>query len=160
VKQGGVLILMENDDSANADITQLNLLADRFGPHFDDVLHHHVLGENVQDGRIPVAGDGPFFRQSHTFYMKDTCAISLRGSARALLQDRGDVVMATVHYGHGTVFCAVDPWLYNEYTDGRKNPHVYSQFDNFAGGKELVQWLVQQRPSIDAGTRERSQAKP
>jgi hypothetical protein len=73
---------------------------------------------------------------------------------------RGDVVMATVRYAHGTVFAAVDPWLYNENTDGRKNPHVYSQFDNFAGGKGLVHRLVQQRPSKDAGTRERSQAKP
>jgi unsaturated rhamnogalacturonyl hydrolase len=43
------------------------------------------------------------------------------------------------------VFAAVDPWLYNEYTDGRNNPQIYSQFDNFAGGKELVQWLLQQR---------------
>jgi unsaturated rhamnogalacturonyl hydrolase len=78
--------------------------------------------------------------------MKDTTAISLSGPAAAVLTDRGDVVMATAHYGRGTVFAAVDPWLYDEYTDGRKNPRIYSQFDNFAGGKELVQWLLQQRP--------------
>jgi unsaturated rhamnogalacturonyl hydrolase len=145
VKEGGVLILMENDPP-NADIAHLNLLADHFGIHFEDVLHHHIVGEQVEDGRIPVAADGKLFHRAHTFYMKDTTAISLSGPAAALLTDRGDVVMATAHYGRGTVFAAVDPWLYDEYTDGRKNPRIYSQFDNFAGGKELVQWLLQQRP--------------
>ena len=58
--------------------------------------------------------------------MKDTCAISLSGSAIPLLRDRGDVVMATARYGRGTVFAAVDPWLYNEYTDGRKTPPQFT----------------------------------
>jgi unsaturated rhamnogalacturonyl hydrolase len=145
VKGGGVLVLMENDPP-NADIAHLNLLADRFGIHFDDVLHHHIIGEQVEDGRIPVAAEGKLFHHPHTLYMKDTCSISLSGPAVALLRDRGDVVMATAKYGRGTIFAAVDPWLYNEYTDGRKKPQIYNQFDNFAGGKELVQWLLQQRP--------------
>jgi unsaturated rhamnogalacturonyl hydrolase len=145
VKDGGVLVMLENDPP-NADISHLDLLADHFGIHFDDVLHHHILGEQVEDGRISVDGNGPLFHQTHTLYMKDTCAISLREPAVALLRDRGDVVMATAKYGRGTVFAAVDPWVYNEYTDGRKNPRIYSQFDNFAGGRELVQWLLQQHP--------------
>lgn len=149
VRRGGVLILMENDPP-NADIEHLNLLADRFGIHFDNVLHHHVLndpahGDLVESGRIPVAAGGPLFHAPHTLYMKDTCAISLSHGATALLRDRGDVMMATAHYGRGVVFANVDPWLYNEYTDGRNNPAIYSQFDNFAGGKELVEWLIQQR---------------
>jgi unsaturated rhamnogalacturonyl hydrolase len=144
VKRGGVLILFENDPP-NADIAHLNLLADQFGIHFDDVLHHHILGERVEDGRIPVSADGKLFHHGHTLYMKDTCAISLREPAVALLRDRGDIVMATTKFGRGTVFAVVDPWLYNEYTDGRKNPLIYNQFDNFAAGKELVQWLLQQR---------------
>jgi unsaturated rhamnogalacturonyl hydrolase len=145
VQKGGVLVLMENDPP-NADIAHLNLLAERFGIHFDDVLHHHILGEHVEDGRIPVLPDGLLFQHPHTLYMKDTCAISLRAPARPLLSDRGDVVMAAAKYGRGTVFAAVDPWLYNEYTDGRKNPEIYNQFDNFAGGEEFVRWLLQQRP--------------
>ena len=136
---------MENDPP-NADIVHLNLLADRFGIHFDDVLHHHIVGDHVEDGRIPVAADGTLFHHAHTLYMKDTCAISLHATATALLRDRGDVVMATAKYGRGTVFAVVDPWLYNEYTDGRNDPLIYNQFDNFAAGKEFVQWLLQQRP--------------
>jgi unsaturated rhamnogalacturonyl hydrolase len=145
VKRGGILVMLENDPP-NADIAHLNLLADQFGIHFDDVLQHHVIGEQVESGRIPVAGGGPLFHRVHTIYMKDTCAISLRKPAMALLRDRGDSVMATVKYGRGMVFAAVDPWLYNEYTDGRKNSRdIYKQFDNFAAGREVVQWLLQQR---------------
>ena len=80
VHEGGVLILMENDPP-NADITHLNLLSDRFGLHFDDVLKHHIIGEQVEDGRISVEAGGPLFQQAHTLYMKDTCVISVRGAA-------------------------------------------------------------------------------
>ena len=51
--------------------------------------------------------------------------------------------MATAKYGKGTVYAMVDPWLYNEYTDGRKLPAVY---DNFAAGNELVRWVLEQIP--------------
>ena len=152
VHEGGVLILMENDPP-NADISHLNLLADRFGIHFDDVLIHHIIGEQVADGTIPVNPGGPLFHQPHTLYMKDTCAISVHGAAMALLRDRGAIVMATAKYGRGTVFAAVDPWVYNEYTDGRRNPQIYGQFDNFAGGKELVLWLLEQHAGADSDTR-------
>jgi unsaturated rhamnogalacturonyl hydrolase len=37
------------------------------------------------------------------------------------------------------VYANVDPWVYNEYTDGRKAP---LEEDNFAGGLELTRWLV------------------
>jgi len=151
VHDGGVLILMENDPP-NADIAHLNLLANRFGIHFNDVLSHHILGEQVENGTIAVHPDGHLFHEAHTLYMKDTCSISLRGTASALLSDRGDVVMATAKYGHGSVFAAVDPWVYNEYTDGRKDARIYGQFDNFAGGRELVRWLLDQRPGTDSTT--------
>ncbi len=149
VHDGGVLILMENDPP-NADITHLNLLADRFGIHFNDVLSHHILGEQVENGTIPVHPDGRLFHEAHTLYMKDTCSISLHGTAAALLSDRGEVVMATAKYGRGAVFAAVDPWLYNEYTDGRRDAKIYGQFDNFAGGGEVVRWLLEQRPAADS----------
>ena len=51
--------------------------------------------------------------------------------------------MATAKYGKGTVYAMVDPWLYNEYTDGRKLP---ATFDNFTAGNELVRWVLEQVP--------------
>jgi unsaturated rhamnogalacturonyl hydrolase len=145
VKRGGVLALMENDP-ANADITHLNLLADRFGIHFDDVLKRHVIDDQFAPGYIPVSGEGPIFRHSHTLYMKDTCGLSLKAPATPMLEDEAGIVMATAKYGKGTVFAVVDPWLYNEYTDHRK---VLPQQDNYAGGKEFVMWLLKQSPHDD-----------
>jgi unsaturated rhamnogalacturonyl hydrolase len=143
VKQGGVLVLMENDP-ANADIQHFSLIADRFGIHFDDVLQHHIIDDQFEPGYIHVRGGGPIFHHPHTLYMKDTCAISLKTPARALLEDKEGIVMATTKYGRGTVVAVVDPWLYNEYTDHRK---LLPQQDNHAAGKEFVLWLLAQTPS-------------
>jgi unsaturated rhamnogalacturonyl hydrolase len=142
VKQGGVLLLMANDP-ANGEIEHLNLLADIFGIHFNPVLSHHVVGDNHEPGRIPVAGNGPVFQHPHVFFMKDTCTISLKAPAVSVLQDRGDILMATAKYGKGTVFAVADPWIYNEYVNGHNLPPEY---DNLAGAGELVHWLVEQVP--------------
>ncbi len=142
LKQGGVLLLMANDP-ANGEIEHLDLLADIFGIHFNAVLSHHVIGDNHEAGRIPVAGNGPVFQRPHTFFMKDTCTISLKAPAVSVLQDRGDILMATAKYGKGTVFAVADPWIYNEYTAGHNLPPEY---DNLAGAAELVNWLVKQVP--------------
>ena len=51
--------------------------------------------------------------------------------------------MATAEYGVGTVFAVIDPWLYNEYTNGK---NLRAANDNLAAGKELIHWLLQQVP--------------
>lgn len=143
VKQGGVLVLLENDP-ANADIEHLDRIADRFGIHFNNVLSHHVVGDNYPAGQISVEGGGPIFREPHTLYMKDTCTISVKPPAKALLKDKGDIMIASAKYGKGTIVAVADPWLYNEYTDPHKNPPLQ---DNYAAGKEFVRWLIEQSPS-------------
>jgi unsaturated rhamnogalacturonyl hydrolase len=140
VKEGGVLVLMENDPP-NADIEHLNLIAERFGIHFENVLKHHIIGDQYAPGYIQVSGEGPIFHSPHTLYMKDTCGMSLTAPATPLLQDKDGIVMATAKYGKGTVLAAVDPWLYNEYTDHRKVQPVQ---DNYAAGEEFVRWLLKQ----------------
>ena len=77
-------------------------------------------------------------------FMKDVCNISVKSPAVSLFQDDEGILMATAKYGKGTVFATVDPWLYNEYTDGRKLP---AEYDNYAAGKELVRWILAQVPS-------------
>ena len=142
VKQGGVLVLMDNDP-ANADVEHLDLIADRFGIHFNSVLSHHVVGEDYPAGQIKVSGGGPIFHEPHTLYMKDTCTISIEAPAKALLKDKGDIMIASAKYGKGTVVAVADPWLYNEYTDPHKNPPAQ---DNYAAGREFVRWLLEQSP--------------
>jgi unsaturated rhamnogalacturonyl hydrolase len=141
VRDGGVLLMMENDPD-NADIEHMDLLADKFGLHFNNVLVHHVIDDNFAMGRIDLPVASPPFTHPHVLYMKDTCSLTLSGDAVPLLRYQGDLLMAFAHYGKGMVFAVTDPWLYNEYTDGRKLP---AEYDNFAGGVKMVHWLLDQR---------------
>jgi unsaturated rhamnogalacturonyl hydrolase len=100
-----------------------------------------VKDDQFEMGKIKVSSGGPIFRDSHTLFMKDTCTITAKQPATAVFVDHGDTIMAAAKVGKGTVFAVVDPWLYNEYTDGHKLPAAY---DNFAAGKELVRWILQQ----------------
>jgi unsaturated rhamnogalacturonyl hydrolase len=145
VKQGGVLAIFANDP-LNADVVGLSRLAKPFGIEFQNVTRFHMLdGDPHDNGTIPVAAGGPIFQSAHTFFLKDTTDLALSGNAKSLLTYKGVNVLATAKYGKGTVFAVVDPWLYNEYTDGRKLP--YSEFDNYAGGWEVVRWLLHQVPA-------------
>jgi unsaturated rhamnogalacturonyl hydrolase len=147
VKAGGVLVILENDPG-NADLVHLNLLAEKFGIHYNNVLRNQVDGNNFQMGKIAAHSGGLIFRNPHTLYMKEICTISVHSPAVPVLRDRGDILMATARFGKGTVFATVDPWLYNEYTDGRKLP---AEYDNYAAGREFVQWILQQIPREPAG---------
>ena len=108
------------------------------------MLSHHVVGDDYPAGQTHVTAGGTLFHDSHTLYMKDTCTISLKPPAVPLLEDKGDIMIATAKYGKGTVVAVVDPWLYNEYTDPHKVRPVQ---DNYAAGEEFVRWLIQQSPA-------------
>jgi unsaturated rhamnogalacturonyl hydrolase len=141
VKAGGVLVEMEND-SEHADQTHLDLLSDRFGLHFNPVTRNRELNDSYENTMVTIpAGTGGIFHDAHRAVEKETCTLTLSGPAKALITDKGDVMMAVSHAGKGLVFANVDPWTYNEYTDGRKAP---LNEDNFAGGQEFVHWLVVQ----------------
>jgi unsaturated rhamnogalacturonyl hydrolase len=142
VKAGGVLMMLANDP-ANTDLEHFNQIAERFGIHFNNVLAKHVLGNSYEMGKIAAPAGGEVFHDSHTLFMKDVCTIAASSPARPLLREGDDILMATARYGKGTVFATVDPWLYNEYTDGRKLP---AEYDNDAAGKELVRWILAQVP--------------
>lgn len=143
VRDGGTLLLMENDP-ANADIDHFNLIANRFGITFNPVLRHHVEGTQYEMGKIHAGADGVVFHHAHTLFMKDTCTISVKSPAKTILQDKEGIVIAQAKYGKGSVVAVVDPWLYNEYTDGHKLP---AEYDNFAAGKEFAGWLLRQSPA-------------
>ena len=142
VRAGGVLMIMENDTSF-ADLEHFNVVSEKFGIHFNSVLRKHVIGTDWAMGKMAIDGNGPIFHHPHTAYVKDVCTISVSGSAQPALKEGDDIFMATAKYGKGTVYAMVDPWLYNEYTDGRKLPAMY---DNYAAGKELVRWVLEQVP--------------
>lgn len=142
VKSGGVLLMMAND-SANVELPHFNNLAARFGMHFNDDLQNHVINDqHFQDGAINTTGN-PIFKTAHKIFMKDVCSIGVKYPAKAALKNgNGAVIMAVAKYGKGTVLAVGDPWLYNEYTNGR----LPADFENDKAANDLVQWLIKQAP--------------
>jgi unsaturated rhamnogalacturonyl hydrolase len=81
------------------------------------------------------------FKEDVKMYLKEVSVLNVKAPASSLIKKEGDIIMATAKYGKGTVFAVGDPWLYNEYTDGRKLP---ADFDNYHAAEFLSAWLLQQ----------------
>jgi hypothetical protein len=140
VKQGGVLVMMAND-SANVELPHFNNLAARFGMHFNNDLRNHVINDDhFADGAITVTGN-PIFKTAHKIFMKDVCSISVKDGAKAALKNSdAAVIIAVAKYGKGTVFAVGDPWLYNEYTNGR----LPAGYENDKAANDVAEWLIKQ----------------
>ena len=139
VKAGGVLLLFSNDRD-NTEFTGFNTLSDRFGIHFNPVLSHHVVGEDHASGEVVIPANTGIFGAGFTAFMKDTSSIAVHGPAKAVVTDHGDIMIAISHLGKGVVLAVTDPWVYNEYADGRK----MRQYDGFEAAQDLAAWAVHQ----------------
>lgn len=141
VKAGGVLVLMAND-TANCEIPHFNELAKVFGIRFTNKNRNMVQGLQFEQGRIDVpANDKTIFKNASKLYIKELSPIAVTAPAKSILTDHGDIIMAVSKYGKGTVYALGDPWIYNEYLDGRR---IDNSFENFAAAKDLSIWLLQQ----------------
>lgn len=138
VSNGGVLMLMANDEN-NCELDHFNKLAKEFGIEFKKELKNPVKGNQYEMGLIKVPEGNPIFKSATNLYLKEISTLSLKAPAKSVLDHNGDVIMAVSKFGKGTVFAVGDPWLYNEYTDGRKLPQSYH---NLEAGKELMSWLL------------------
>lgn len=138
VKQGGVLLMMTND-TANCDLQHFNILAGKFGIRFTDKSRNMVKNNEFETGAVYNKSINPVFKQTKKMYLKEISTMEVQTPATALITQDGDVIFATAKYGKGTVFAVGDPWLYNEYLDGRKIP---AEYENFSAASELVQWLL------------------
>jgi unsaturated rhamnogalacturonyl hydrolase len=143
VKAGGVLMLMENDVT-NSEFDHFNTLSERFGIHFNPVIRNAVKNDTWSQGTVMIPAGTGVFEHPHKAYLKEICTIKVSGSAKAVVTDQGDVLMAVAKYGKGTVFAVVDPWVYNEYVDRRNKLPV--EFDGFAAAIDLAGWAVRQVP--------------
>ncbi len=149
VREGGMLVLMEND-SQSSEFEHFNTLSEKFGIHFNAVRKNEVEGTKWEMGKVAIPAVPPIFNASHTAYMKEISTITPSAAAKTIVMHNGDVVVATAKFGKGTVFAVVDPWFYNEYTDGLKLPPTY---DNYGAGKDLARWLLQTTASRRTTTR-------
>jgi unsaturated rhamnogalacturonyl hydrolase len=92
-------------------------------------------------GAVDIAPGNEIFKTAKTIFIKEVSTLSLSGRARAVITVNGDNIIAVANYGKGTVFVIGDPWLYNEYVDGRKLP---AEYENFKAAQDLSRWLIAQ----------------
>ncbi|RBQ03049.1 DUF4350 domain-containing protein [Pedobacter miscanthi] len=139
VKQGGVLVMFAND-SANVELPHFNKLANVFGMHFTNEMQNHVIDDaHFEDGAI-VIKNNPVFKTAKKIFMKDVCSIETKNAAKPVLKNAaGATVIATANFGKGSVVAIADPWLYDEYVNGRLPKEM--GFENDKAAQDLVLWL-------------------
>ncbi|MBK8303719.1 MAG: glycoside hydrolase family 88 protein [Chloracidobacterium sp.] len=138
VKRGGVLLLMGNDGQ-NAELDKFNLIAEKFGIKFNKDRKFEVINNDYKMGGVEIAAGNPIFTTTKRVFVKEISTLAVSGNAKPLVTANGDVVMAIAKHGKGTVFVIGDPWLYNEYLDGRRLP---LEFENFKAANDLSRWLL------------------
>ena len=139
VKEGGTLVLFAND-TTNCEIPNFNKLANQFGITFSDKNINFVKNDNYPDGTFTLSGNDPIFGDAKKIYVKELSVLNIKKPAvSAYTSPNGDVIFAVAKYGKGRVFALGDPWIYNEYLDGRKLP---ADFDNFKATRGMVKWLL------------------
>jgi unsaturated rhamnogalacturonyl hydrolase len=142
VKAGGVLVLLHND-KGNAEFEHFNILAEKFGIHYNEDSYNRVIGNQYEGGKIEIPSGNPILPNEKKIYQKEIATISIKSPAVAMLKKDDIIIFAVAKVGKGTVFATGDPWLYNEYTDGRKLPLEY---ENFKAANDFVSWLIKQIP--------------
>ncbi len=139
VKSGGVLLMLGND-LGNADFDHWNILAGKFGIEFNKDNKNLVKNDVYEQGRVNVPAGNMIFKTARELYLKEISTQKLSGNAQSILDWNGDKVMSVSKHGKGTVFALGDPWLYNEYVDGRK---MNGLFQNHQAARELSAWLLE-----------------
>jgi len=140
VKRGGVLVLMGNDVQ-NAELDKFNTLAKEFGIQFNKDRKFEVINNDYKMGGVDIAPGNEIFKTTHKIYVKEVSTLSLSGKARPIVTANGDTLIAIAKHGKGSVFVIGDPWIYNEYLDGRRLP---AEFENFKAAQDLSRWLLGQ----------------
>lgn len=138
VKAGGTLVLMTND-SGNVEFKNTNKLAKEFGVQFIENSRNKVVNNKFEMAKVLIPAGHPIFKDIKKVFVKEYSGLALKAPALPSLTNGDDVVMATAKVGKGMVFAIGDPWLYNEYVDGKKLP---SEYENYKAAKALALWLT------------------
>jgi unsaturated rhamnogalacturonyl hydrolase len=140
VSDGGVLVLMTNDN-VNAELLKFNTIANKFGIHFNADMINPVPNDQFETGSFAIPRNHPIFKTSNKIFIKGISTLKVSSPAKPALVSGKNVIIATSKVGKGTVFAVGDPWLYNEYVDGRRLP---LQYQNFKAAQDLTTWLLAQ----------------
>ena len=140
VKSGGVLFLMAND-SSNCDLEHFNKLASKFSFTFNNLNINMVKNDHYPTGEVLPGNNNKVFKTTGKMFLKEICGIDAAKPATPVVVKDGNVLMTVTKYGKGAVFAVGDPWLYNEYVDGRKLP---AEYENYKAADDLAKWLLNQ----------------
>jgi unsaturated rhamnogalacturonyl hydrolase len=140
VKAGGTLVLMLND-SGNCDLTKINILTQKLGFTFNKDSRNHVEGRQFEQGALYIKEGNPVFKTAKKVYLKEISTIKIedKTKAKSIYTDKGNILMVAAKIGKGKVFAVGDPWIYNEYVDGRKLP---AEMENFKAMNDLTKWIL------------------
>ncbi len=138
VKAGGTLILMGND-SINTEFKHLNQLAVHFGIQFNEDCENKVIGKQFEMGMIRVNAGNPVFKRARQVYIKELATLNVKAPAQVILTHKGKNIVAVSKLGKGKVLAVGDPWVYNEYTDGRRLP---ADYQNFEVAQDIAEWAL------------------
>lgn len=138
VKAGGNLVLMAND-SANVELPHFNKLAARFGIQFTGKSINMVKNNVYEQGKVTIPANHSIFKDVSKVFVKELSVLSVKAPAKAIVTEGNDNIMAVAKVGKGTVFAIGDPWIYNEYLNGKRLP---MEFENFKAAKNLAVWLL------------------
>lgn len=137
VKAGGTLFLMAND-SNNCDLVHFNKLANAFGINYENINLNMVKNDQFVQGEV-WPGSSTVFKHNYRMYLKELSPVTVKSPAIADVKKENDIIIAIARLGKGKVIAVGDPWLYNEYTDGRKLPAIY---ENYKAAEDLARWLL------------------
>lgn len=138
VKAGGTLLLMAND-SNNCELKNFNMLAGEFGIRFTDKSINMVKNDTYEQGAVYPGKENAIFPSPAKMFLKEISTLELKMPAQPYVYKDEDIVIAVRKFGNGKVLAVGDPWLYNEYVDGRKLP---AEYENYKAAEDLVKWLL------------------
>ncbi|MCB0647694.1 MAG: glycoside hydrolase family 88 protein [Saprospiraceae bacterium] len=138
VRKGGNLLLMTND-TTNSDALHVNELAKQFGITFTMKNINFVKNDNYPDGAVFTTAGNGIFKENQKLFVKELVTLKTKKGVKKIAVAGKDIVMASANFGMGKVFVIGDPWIYNEYLNGRKLP---SDYENFDAATALAHWLL------------------
>lgn len=142
VRKGGVLVMLAND-AGNCELERFNQLSTAFGIRFNMDQLNMVKNDRFEEGAVPVPEGHTIFPNATRLFIKELSSIETTYPAIPVIQQGGKTIMAVSRLGKGWVFALGDPWLYNEYVDGRRLP---AEYDNYTAAQDLVHWLLERAP--------------
>ncbi|MBK6936702.1 MAG: glycoside hydrolase family 88 protein [Chitinophagaceae bacterium] len=147
VNAGGTLLLMAND-SNNCELKNFNMLAGEFGIRFTDKSINMVKNDTYEQGVVFPGKENVIFPSPAKMFLKEISTLEVKMPVQPYVFKNEDIVIAVRKLGKGKVLAVGDPWLYNEYVDGRKLP---AEYENFKAAEDLVKWLLSSR--VPAGSK-------